>query len=169
MFSHTEHCGESGQSTVEAAFIVPVVMLLLLLMLQPGILLYDRTVMRAAAAEGCRLMATNSSSDYAAIVKPYVLRKLGAIPQQDNFHVHSGGCTWDVTVTGDETASSVSVAVKTEVKPLPLLGAGAALLGMTNSAGNIVLEVTESLPTQPDWVWAEQGGSPSGWPGAWES
>lgn len=159
---------ESGQSTVEAAFIIPIVMLLLLLLIQPGILLYDRTVMRAAAAEGCRLMTTNSASDYETLVKPYVLRKLGAVPSQENFHVHAGGCTWEVSFSGDETAREVATTVKTEVRPLPLLGSGAALLGMTNGAGNIVLEVTEHLPTQPDWVWEEQGGSPSGWPGAWE-
>ena len=33
---------ESGQSTVEAAFALPVLMVLFLLLLQPGIILYDR-------------------------------------------------------------------------------------------------------------------------------
>ncbi|MFR1167372.1 MAG: TadE/TadG family type IV pilus assembly protein [Adlercreutzia equolifaciens] len=38
-----------GQSTVEAAVALPVVFLLVLLLVQPGIVLYDRMVMAAAA------------------------------------------------------------------------------------------------------------------------
>ena len=44
---------ESGQATVEAAFLLPVLFVGLLLLMQPGILLYDRLVMQAAASEGC--------------------------------------------------------------------------------------------------------------------
>ena len=36
---------------MEAAFALPVLMVLLLLLIQPGIVLYDRMVMQAAAAE----------------------------------------------------------------------------------------------------------------------
>ena len=39
---------ESGQATVEAAFLLPVLFVGLLLLMQPGILLYDRLVMQAA-------------------------------------------------------------------------------------------------------------------------
>ena len=46
---------------MEGAFAIPLVFLLLLLLLQPGILLYDRMVMNAAAAEGCRMLATRSA------------------------------------------------------------------------------------------------------------
>ena len=35
---------ESGQATVEAAFLLPVLFVGLLLLMQPGILLYDRLV-----------------------------------------------------------------------------------------------------------------------------
>ena len=45
---------ERGQGTVEAALVIPVLFVLLLLLLQPGIVLYDRMVMRGAAAEACR-------------------------------------------------------------------------------------------------------------------
>ncbi len=47
-------CREDGQATVEAAFALPVLFLLVLLLVQPGIVLYDRMVMASAAAEGCR-------------------------------------------------------------------------------------------------------------------
>ena len=44
-----------GQSTVEAAVALPVVFLLVLLLVQPGIVLYDRMVMAGAAGRGSRL------------------------------------------------------------------------------------------------------------------
>ena len=47
-----------GQGSVEAAIAIPVMFLLLLLLIQPGIVLYDRLVMGNAAAEACRLLAT---------------------------------------------------------------------------------------------------------------
>ena len=83
-----------GQSTVEAAVALPVVFLLVLLLVQPGIVLYDRMVMAGAAAEGCRLLATSDGD--AATCEEYVRRRLGAIPPFDVFHVHDSGCTWEV-------------------------------------------------------------------------
>ena len=59
-----------GQSTVEAAVALPVVFLLVLLLVQPGIVLYDRMVMAGAAAEGCRLLATSDGD--AATCEEYV-------------------------------------------------------------------------------------------------
>ena len=78
---------ESGQSTVEAAFALPVLMVLFLLLLQPGIILYDRIVMEGAAAEGCRLIAT--AADPGQVEEDYIRRRLSAVPQADIFHVHS--------------------------------------------------------------------------------
>ena len=43
---------EGGQATVEAAVLIPVLFTVLLLLIQPGIILYDRMVMNYAAAEG---------------------------------------------------------------------------------------------------------------------
>ena len=40
---------ERGQATVEAAVLIPALFTALLLLLQPGILLYDRMVMQGAA------------------------------------------------------------------------------------------------------------------------
>ena len=36
----------SGQATVEAAFLIPLILLLLMLLMQPGIILYSRMVMQ---------------------------------------------------------------------------------------------------------------------------
>ena len=161
----------SGQSTVEAAFMLPVAFLIVLLLVQPGIVLYDRMVMRSAAAEGCRLLATAASEgvgDSAEQCEAYVKRRLGSIPPQDCFHVHEGGCTWSIELEGSESSQVVSVSIATEVKPLPLLDAGAALLGAVNERGNLVVKVSESYKVQPDWVASSpQGQNPAAWVGAW--
>ena len=75
---------ESGQATVEAAFLLPVLFVGLLLLMQPGILLYDRLVMQAAASEGCRLLATKTAAagDMAESCEAFVRHRLGAIPSR---------------------------------------------------------------------------------------
>ena len=86
---------ESGQATVEAAFLIPVLLVALLLLMQPGILLYDRLVMNAAASEACRLLATktDAAGDMAESCEAFVRRRLGAVPPVSCFHVHEGGCS----------------------------------------------------------------------------
>lgn len=85
---------ESGQAAVECAFLIPVVLLLLMLLIQPGIILYNHTVMKAAASEGCRLLATkNDASTDQSSYEDSIRRHLGSIPQQENFHVHQSGCS----------------------------------------------------------------------------
>ena len=54
--------GERGQATVEAAFLIPVLFTVLLLSVQPGMVLYDRMVMRAAASDACRLAAAKTDA-----------------------------------------------------------------------------------------------------------
>ena len=157
---------------MEAAFALPVLMVLLLLLIQPGIVLYDRMVMQAAAAEGCRLLATSTDSLGAMdeACEAFVRHRLGSVPQQECFHVHEGanGCSWRIQLIGDESSETVEVRIENELRPLPLLDAGAALLGMTDAAGNLHLETTVSLPAQPAWVdGAEAGRDPAGWIGAW--
>lgn len=162
---HRAWSNDCGQATVEAAFALPILMVLLLLLLQPGIVLYDRIVMSGAAAEGCRLLATTTSSN-ASTNDDYIRRRLSAIPQIDQFHVHSSGCTWDIECTGDEGSDEVTVRIATEVKPLPLLDFGMALAGLSNAAGNLVVEVEVSERVQPEWIsGVSEGRDPSAWPG----
>lgn len=160
-----------GQAVVEGAFAIPVIFLLLLLLLQPGILLYDRLVMSAAAAEGCRMLVTGSSA-YGAGADAYeaaIRRHLGAIPQQENFHCHQGGCSWQIELSGDEGSAEVQVRITGRVKLLPLLDMGGTLLGMGDGAGTIELAVESRAPTQNDWVAAsELGLSPAAWVGEWK-
>lgn len=158
---------ERGQATVEAAFALPVVMVLVLLLVQPGIILYDRVVMQNAAAEGCRLLAT-STGENTQVNEDFIRRRLSAIPQQSLFHVHDPACTWVVELTGSESSEQANVTLSTEVKPLPLIGAGAAFLGMTNESGNLVVRVSVSETTQPQWAAQSEGGiNPARWIGAW--
>ena len=142
----------------------------MLLLAQPAVLLYDRMVMQGAAAEVCRLLATVPSEEGAGGVdaEDYVRRRLGAVPQQDLFHVHEGGCTWEIDLESGEGSESVRATIRTEARPLPLLGAGAALLGLTNDNGNLTVEVSVEMPTQPAWAQeAAAGRNPAEWIGAW--
>ena len=162
----------SGQGTLEAALTIPVLFVLMLLLIQPGIILYDRVVMESAAAEGCRLLATKGPSlgSMDGSCEAYIRHRLGAIPQHDCFHVHARGCSWRIDLDGDESSGQVSVRIVNEVRPLPLFDGAATMLGLTNGRGNLEIEVETSMPTQPGWVaTAPAGADPSGWIGAWEN
>lgn len=153
-----------GQATVEGAFLIPVILLMLMLLIQPGILLYDRVVMQAAASEGCRLISTRPLNDSSDAYKGYVLRRLGSIPQQENFHVHEGGCSWEVAFEGDEGSERVLVRVKNQVAPLPFFDFGARALGLVNESGNFVQEVSVSVQAKNSWVVSnEKGLNPEAW------
>ena len=154
-----------AQATVEAAFIIPVFFLGLLLLIQPAILLYDKIIMESAAAEACRTFASNMNSE--GYVKDLVTRRLGAIPQQDNFHIHSAGCSYKVECLrlGE---NRVGVKVTNELKPLPLLDFTSGLIGATNGNGNFEISVQRELQTQSTWVSKSNAGDDqSQWPGKW--
>ncbi|MDR3037655.1 MAG: pilus assembly protein [Coriobacteriales bacterium] len=158
-----------GQTTVEAAFLIPVLFLLLLLLCQPMILLYNHMVMQNAAAEGCRLLATKTAQGVYSDEKyeGYIKRRLAAIPPIDIFHAHTGAKTWDIQMTGDESSEQVSVRIVNKARPLPLLGWGSNLLGMTDAEGFLTQTVEVSLPTQPAWVWSGDAGGPADWVQQW--
>ena len=164
------YAGESGQGSVEAAFALPLLFLLALLLIQPGIVLYDRIVMGAAAAEGCRLLATSTDAlgPSGASNEAFVRHRLACIPPHECFHVHESECSWVIECSGGEASERATVRIRNEVRPLPLFDAGVALLGLVNSRGNLEIEVEVSMPTQPAWVFAgPAGGSPADWIGAW--
>lgn len=160
---------ERGQSTVEAAYLIPVVFLLLLVCCQPMILLYNRMIMENAAAEGCRLLATatpmGSHSDEK--YEGYIKRRLAAIPPLDVFHSHTGNKKWDIELVGDENSRDVCVSIINKLKPLPLLGWSSQLVGMCDSEGYLTQQVTATLPAQPAWVWENSSDSPARWVRQW--
>ena len=160
---------ERGQGVVEAAVAIPVLFLLLLLLLQPGIILYDRLVMANAAAEGCRLLAT-ATGDMSGSCEAFVRHRLAAVPQHDCFHVHQGDCSWNIELLGDESSQEVTVSIENELRPLPLFDAGSKLLGLANVNGNLEIAESVTMRTQPDWVTSsELGLDPSSWIDAWLS
>lgn len=158
--------GFVGQATVEGAFLIPIILLLLLLLVQPGIVLYDRMVMQGAAAEGCRLLATRSDEIEGSneAYEEYIRRRLASIPQQENFHMHQKGCSWVIELEGNENTDRVTVRIENEIKPLPLFDFGAEALGLTNERGAFVQQVEVSQRVRNGWVAASEDGiDPRAW------
>lgn len=147
-----------GQATVEAAVILPSVMLVVALLAQPVCLSYTRAVMRSAAAECARLAATSRGGDLGAC-RDYALRRLEAVPEVPLFHV---GGTRDWRVEVSRGVSRVSVRIGGHARPLPLMGALAGMAGMTDATG-VVLEVSLEETVRPGWL----GGDYDDWQRMW--
>lgn len=146
----TSFCSEAlGQASVEAAAFIPVIMLLLALLLQPAFLLYTRSVMQQAAAEGVRVLATREvggAGDDAAC-EAYVKRRLRAVPDVAAFHTGE----WEVELSGDSMSREVRVGVEGRLRPLPLLGVLAQMLGEPDG-DEVVLRVEVTGGARPDWL-----------------
>ena len=159
----TEPLQQQGQATVEAAFLLPVLFVVVALLVQPAIVLYDRCVMEAAAAETCRLASTYTSHKKA--VEAFAQRRLAAVPQLDVFH--SGGCPWQVDIEGGECATEAKVTITGHLKMLPLVGVSASTLTHAAGDGCAVLSVTITSSQHPSWI-ENVDGSPAEWIGAWK-
>ncbi len=146
---------QDGQSSVEAALLLPSLLVVVALLVQPACLLYTRCVMTSAANEAVRMLATTTNEDE---VTAFVKRRLAAVPEASVFH--SGGADdWVVEVEqGDEAI----VAVTGHVKPLPLMGFITATLGTTDDLG-VLLSVTAKGMSHQDWV----EGSYDDWTDLW--
>ena len=149
---------DSGQATVEAAVLLPSVMLVFALLLQPVCLSYTRAVMRGAAGECARAVATAYGSDTASC-RSYALRRLAAVPEVPLFHVGGQG-DWDIRI--ERTDKRVSVQIRGHARPLPLLGALTALASMRDGQG-VVLSVSVDERVRPDWL----GGDYDAWQTVW--
>lgn len=156
--------GRSGQATVEAALLVPLVLACLLLLVQPAIVLYDRAVMEAAASQGCRLLetrATQSEEDAEAFVR----RRLAAIPDTEIFHAG----TWDIEVEGAEGSAEVRVRIEHVLDPLPLAGVAMATMGMTDGCGLYRQEAECRSKVRDEWLMeSKNGADPEAWMQRWE-
>lgn len=158
-----------GQGTVEAACVIPVMLFLLMLLVQPGIVMYDYIVMNGAAAEACRLAATSDDGDEGRqSCIQFVKNRLAAVPQHEFFHVHDGGCTWHVEVEGGESSGATHVLIENEIRPLPLFDAALKMLGATDASGHLKLSVEKGGEEQPAWLRQSVDGPPPGWIGEWQ-
>ena len=156
-------CEARGQATTEAAVLVPVVMLLLALLLQPAIMLYVRTVMGQAAAEGTRVLATREAGSTAddEAVRAFVVRRLSAVPDTPTVHV-GGEAGWEVPLSGDASSGEVSVEVAGSLRPLPLLGVLASAFGESRGE-EVVLRARAQGGARPAWLEGSYGDWVSMW------
>lgn len=155
---------ESGQASVEAALLLPSLMVCMALLTQPVCILYTRCVMQAAAAEACRLMATAPTQVNVVpqTQRDYVLRRLAAVPNVDVFHV-GGEAGWSIELEGGTGEHTARAHIATVVRPLPLIGVLPALLGKSDGAGNVLLEVEVETATRPAWLEGSYGSWASTW------
>lgn len=154
-----------GQSTVEAALLLPAFFVTLALLIQPAIVLYSKVVMNAVVAETCRVYGVQGSAGSAKYAedryREFMLRRLRAVPPIDIFHV-GGEDGWTIEFAlSDETAL---VGLEHEVKLLPLLGIAASPFGRKSANGNLIVRSEASLQTRPDWVKGTYGE----WQSMWE-
>lgn len=154
--------GERAQATVEAAFLLPVFLTLLLLVLQPVCLLYTRSVMEHAAAATARLMITTEGADDEAC-RAFALRRLAAVPDLAVFHA-GGPLSWDIELRrAKDTGGPVSVAIEGAARPLPALGAFVGSVGTLNAQGDVKLRTEVTYEGRPTWL----EGSYDTWMEAW--
>lgn len=144
---------------MEAALLVPVVLLLVALLVQPACVLYTRAVMASTAAELTRLAATSRGS--AEDVRAYALRRLAAVPDVSVFH-EGGEDAWEIEVDGPGDGGTVTASVAGAVRPLPLLGAIVSALG-TSDGGVVELRVEMTREVRASWI----GGDYAEWVGIW--
>lgn len=134
-----------GQSTVEAAVLLPTLMLLMALLVQPICVFYTLSVMRHAAAETARVLATASDE---SVAQSFALRRLAAVPDSSLFHV-GGRKDWRVSVERGE--GEVAVAIRGHVRPLPFLGVVVASMGLQDANG-VLLESRLRERMRPEWL-----------------
>lgn len=149
---------DAGQSTVEAAVLLPVLMLLLGLLVQPVCACYTRTVMRHAAAETARVLATGRDD---AVARSFALRRLRAVPEAAPFHV-GGESDWSVHLARSDDGGTVSVRIGGHLRPLPLLGLATYAMGKRDGVGLLMEERLEER-VRPEWL----GGDYGRWMQAW--
>lgn len=145
---------------MEAALLLPILMVCVALLVQPMCLLYTRCVMQSAAAEGCRLLATfDRRGSKGSSCEDYVLHRLEAVPGADVF------CTgdWRVEFEGGPGAERVGVEIACHARPLPLIGVVAAMLGPLDAGGNVELRVSVERSAGPSWVEGDYGEWTSVW------
>ena len=153
--------GRAGQATVEAAVLIPSVMLLLAVLIQPVCLLYTRAVMHGAAAETARAVVTARGAGGLTECEQYVRRRLAAVPEVSVFHV-GGADDWQIEVAQADGGRVASVAITGHARPLPLFNLVSAPLADKDGVG-LVLHVEVRQELRPSWL----GGGYGDWLDMW--
>lgn len=151
----------SGQSTVELALVLPSILLVLGLLVQPICLGYGHCVMASCASELARVLATRRQDMGDQQLRDYALRRLHAIPEVSILHV-GGDDDWELSCEGAEGDGTVAVSLRGHCRPIPVLGILPTLLGEVDEAG-LVMEVRVEERVRPSWL----GGDYGSWTGIW--
>ena len=156
-----------AQATVEAGLMIPVLLILLIILIQPGIIFYDKTIMNSAASETCRVLSTCSEDSKKSICENFAKRRLRSIPQQDLFHVHNDSCSYKIELEGNEQSNSVSVSISNKIRLLPLIDFLFRALGASEQNGLYEIKSDYSMITKPDWVKNNTHKNTEEWVGQW--
>ncbi len=139
--------------------LLPTVLVLLALLVQPACVFYTRAVMAGTASELARLAVTSECDEDE--VEAYALRRLAAVPDVSVFH-EGGPDDWEIAVEGPDDAGTVSVTIEGSVRPLPLFGSIVSALG-TAEDGCVRLSVSTEASMRSTWI----GGSYEEWVKIW--
>ena len=143
MFSHFKQ--NAGQASVEAALLFPVILMIIALLVEPVCILYTKTVMDGACAEGLRVATTSSDTE---LIESYIKRRLKAVPEIPLFH-KDGDEDWNISI--DKKEKDVLIEITGHVAAMPPIGWCLFLAGQTDDQG-IVLRSSLSANTYPDWI-----------------
>ena len=150
--------GQRGQSTVEAAVMLPLLMLLFALLVQPVCVLHTRMIMRHAAAETARVLMTSEDEGTS---RSFALRRLRAVPEASLFHV-GGSEDWVIHMDRSADGRHCEVSISGHARPLPFFGVVMRALGTVDGQG-LLLEETIREQMRPSWL----GGDYESWMEAW--
>lgn len=140
---------------------LPAILLVVGLLVQPVTLAYSSMVMESTAAEMVRVLTSRRGDMDDDQVLAYGRRRLKAIPEVPLFH--SGGeDDWEVRCEGAEGDGHAQVTIRGHCQPLPVLGILPALMGSMDDKG-LVLEVTVGEQVRPSWL----GGGYGDWTSIW--
>ena len=137
---------------------LPVLMVLFALLMQPVCVLYTRMVMRHTASETARVLATSNDME---VCRSFAARRLHAVPEASLFHV-GGDDDWQISLSKSADARVCEVSIAGHLRPLPLFGVVTRALGTMDEVG---LRVEESVSERlrPAWL----GGDYESWMAAW--
>lgn len=153
-----------GQSCVEAAFLLPVLLVFLLLLLQPALMLYHALILENTCQEACRVLATCSNDQDMRALDGFITHRLQALPacfaSSDDADAQPD---WSVTTQGNAASHEVGVTIEGYVRALPLVG---SLFGGRFGASSIPIKISRTLVAHAYWE-TTQGIDASNSVGAW--
>ncbi len=155
--------GQRGQSSVEAGLLLPSLLIVFAVLLEPVCILYTRSVMCATASEICRVLATRRGDITDAQIESFARRRLAAVPETTPFHAGGEG-DWTITTSGAEGDAEVAVTIVGHVPLLPLFSFVARALGVAGEEG-LELSVTSTETLRPEWL---EGGYDD-WVSVWDA